>query len=266
MRGAPVLLKVGGLACVRGTYKRLTVLAGLSRLCHYEAYIRTQVVEPLSIQPTGFLPDQSLWVNIAPTWNDTEYRHRVVQGQVSDGNSYASGGIAGHAGLFRYMRRVCCAVSGSFTGVCLGSSAGVLASFMTALLEAPTSAADTQFLTAATVAEFTTAVNLSQSSRALGWDTNSYEANTYRGCADLSEKTFTHTGFTGAFMHACVPLLRGDDAGLCLCLCQARKCAEIRRGRWRRCYSPIACTRRNSASSAAFMLHARRSTQLCVRS
>ena len=105
MRGAPVLLKVGGLACVRGTYKRLTVLAGLSRLCHYEAYIRTQVVEPLSIQPTGFLPDQSLWVNIAPTWNDTEYRHRVVQGQVSDGNSYASGGIAGHAGLFRYMRR-----------------------------------------------------------------------------------------------------------------------------------------------------------------
>jgi len=39
--------------------------------------------------------------------------------------------------------------------------------------------------------------NLTQSSRALGWDTNSYVANHYRGCGNLSQSTFTHTGYTG---------------------------------------------------------------------
>lgn len=36
--------------------------------------------------------------------------------------------------------------------------------------------------------------NQTQSSRALGWDTNDYVSNTYRGCANLSSTTFTHTG------------------------------------------------------------------------
>ena len=70
-------------------------------MCYYEAFIRTNVVDANALQPTQFLPPQAQWGATAPTWNDTEYRHRVVQGQVSDGNSYAQGGIAGHAGLFR---------------------------------------------------------------------------------------------------------------------------------------------------------------------
>eukprot|EP01050_Picozoa_sp_SAG11_P007267 SAG11_NODE_599_length_8269_cov_3.455080_2_plen_88_part_00 len=36
-----------------------------------------------------------------------------------------------------------------------------------------------------------------QSSRALGWDTNDYSANAYRGCGNLSATTYTHTGYTG---------------------------------------------------------------------
>ena len=49
----------------------------------------------------------------------------------------------------------------------------------------------------ATVQLWTKVHNVSQSSRALGWDTNNYEANTYRGCGNFSSDTFTHTGYTG---------------------------------------------------------------------
>ena len=47
------------------------------------------------------------------------------------------------------------------------------------------------------MALWTKAHNVSQSSRALGWDTNNHAANTYRGCGNLSSATFTHTGYTG---------------------------------------------------------------------
>ena len=48
---------------------------------------------------------------------------------------------------------------------------------MDALLAAPSG--NTKYLNATTVKKFTTAYNLTQSSRALGWDTNNYKANTY---------------------------------------------------------------------------------------
>jgi serine-type D-Ala-D-Ala carboxypeptidase len=124
----------------------------------------------------GFLPDESLWGQIMPTWNATVYRHRTVQGQVSDENSYAMGGIAGHAGVF--------------------SNVPDVMKLVTRLLWAPESPTD-GFLNATTVKLFTTAYNLTQSSRALGWDTNDYKMNTYRGCDKMSPLTFTHTGYTG---------------------------------------------------------------------
>lgn len=75
--------------------------------CYYEAYVRKYVVEKLNLANTSFLPPKSVWGDCVPTWNDTTpdapgpgYRNRVIQGQVSDQNSYALGGIAGHAGLF----------------------------------------------------------------------------------------------------------------------------------------------------------------------
>jgi hypothetical protein len=66
------------------------------------------------------------------------------------------------------------------------------------------------FVNKTTVKYFTTAYNLTQSSRALGWDTNDYTMNTYRGCANMSALTFTHTGYTGTTAKLCVgswPLL-----------------------------------------------------------
>lgn len=150
--------------------------SGLRRSCFYEAFVRTSVFEPLGMMSTGFLPAQSQWASIVPTWNDTTYRHRVIQGQVSDENSYALGGIAGHAGVFSNVLDVAKLATAYF---------------------AASSGSSTSFLNATTVALFTKAYNLTQSSRALGWDTNDYTMNTYRGCSTLSPLTFMHTGFTG---------------------------------------------------------------------
>lgn len=50
---------------------------------------------------SGFLPSIEQKQNIPPAWIESKrYRHKLVQGFVSDPNAYAMGGIAGHAGLF----------------------------------------------------------------------------------------------------------------------------------------------------------------------
>ena len=67
---------------------------------------------------------------------------------------------------------------------------------MQRLMFAPDAPTD-GFLNSTTVHYFTKAENLTQSSRALGWDTNDYKMNTERGCANLSPLTYTHTGYTG---------------------------------------------------------------------
>ena len=84
-------------------------------LCYYEAYVREHVFRPLLSKSKdsfmGFRPEKSLWARCAPTWNDTvtgfpgecvvPFRNRVLHGEVSDGNAYAMGGVAGHAGVVR---------------------------------------------------------------------------------------------------------------------------------------------------------------------
>lgn len=59
-----------------------------------------------------YLPAETTWPTIAPTENDTWYRHEVlqvalqncvslkIQGEVHDENAYAMGGVSGHAGIF----------------------------------------------------------------------------------------------------------------------------------------------------------------------
>eukprot|EP00940_MAST-03C_sp_MAST-3C-sp2_P002972 g2972.t1 len=157
--------------------------------CYFEAFARLNIFEPvakasLSNAFFGFRPDQFA-TRCAPTWNDTKadfpgecvlpFRERVLQGEVSDGNAYALGGVAGHAGVFAGVRELV-----DFLGMILyASSDSVLG------------------ITKETAHLFTTVWNASQSSRALGWDTNDYATNTYRGCGNLSSQTFTHTGYTG---------------------------------------------------------------------
>jgi hypothetical protein len=71
--------------------------------CYYEAFVRVHIVDYLGLKHMQFLPPKQTWADIAPTWNDSVYRHQVMQGYVSDGNSYALGGISGHAGYMQYL-------------------------------------------------------------------------------------------------------------------------------------------------------------------
>jgi hypothetical protein len=75
---------------------------GLFFVCTYEAFWRG-VIKPLVFgagAPTTYLPSAPAGLEAMPTYSDPVYRHRVMQGQVADANSYAAGGVAGHAGIF----------------------------------------------------------------------------------------------------------------------------------------------------------------------
>jgi CubicO group peptidase (beta-lactamase class C family) len=151
---------------------------GVALTCHYEAYVNKYVFGQMGMPSSGFRPDPSTYAAIPPTWNDTTYRHEVVQGTVSDENSYANAGISGHAGVF--------------------STTGDLARLAWAWIAAPPVPIPGQpfLINSTTAALWRTEYNASQSSRALGWDTNS-ALNTYHGCGQFSSLTFTHLGYTG---------------------------------------------------------------------
>lgn len=165
-------------------------------VCAFEAFVRIQVfqrpansvTDTTLTQPwlpnTGYLPPQNLWGYAAPTVNDTgpgSYAHKRYQGQVSDGNAYAMGGIAGHAGLFSNV-----ADMAKFAQYMLSKSIDNSAVKATEpeLQEAQTyraaedvannkaSASLMPFLNSTTVKLFSTVYNITQSSRALGWTTN----------------------------------------------------------------------------------------------
>jgi CubicO group peptidase (beta-lactamase class C family) len=145
---------------------------GLHFTCAYEAYVRAHVFQAMNMTSSTFRP--SLPSKTAPAWNDTTYRYEQVQGFVSDENSYANGGISGHAGVF--------------------STAQDLSHIALAYLNAPE--ASSTFLNSSTVAKWSTVANATQSSRALGWDTNAAN-NEYKGCQGFSAHTITHLGYTG---------------------------------------------------------------------
>jgi len=146
--------------------------------CYFEAYLRKYVFETLHLQDTSFLPPEVNWPRAAPCENDTVYLHKVIQGQVSDGNAYAMGGIAGHAGLF--------------------TNAVEVYRYVHELMFS--SQYKNPILNATTFTYFTTEYNHSQSCRALGWSTNDPGAPDEGwdlSCGNLSAKTWTHIGYTG---------------------------------------------------------------------
>jgi serine-type D-Ala-D-Ala carboxypeptidase len=166
--------------------------AGLGMIysCYFEAYTRINVLMNPALPRTGatYLLSEDLWSQAAPTINDTQYLHRRVQGQVSDGNCYAMGGVCGHAGLF--------------------GTGHQISGIMQYLVGAPSES--TGFLNATTVELFTTLQNPEQSSRALGWDTNSRDETVSdqgftNSCGNMPEETFMHIGYTGT----CVCGVRG---------------------------------------------------------
>ena len=120
--------------------------------CYFEAYLDKYIFQALKMKNTGFLPYESRWSDCAPTWNITgDYRVGVIQGQVSDGNAFVMGGISGHAGIFSNLEDTY--------------------NFMIRQMYPPAEP-DLFGLNATTLAFFHKEYNHSQSSRALGWNTN----------------------------------------------------------------------------------------------
>lgn len=138
------------------------VVEGITRQ-PLDRFLEARLFGPLGMRSTRFLPPESWRPRIAPTENDSSFRHRLLRGEVHDENAARLGGVSGHAGLF--------------------SSAGDLAVFAQWLLHAPQMRA------------WTRRQNLPPgSSRALGWDTPSQNSS---AGTKLSPSAFGHTGFTG---------------------------------------------------------------------
>jgi CubicO group peptidase (beta-lactamase class C family) len=145
-----------------------------------DVFLDARLFEPLGMASTRYLPPDSWRTRIAPTENDTAFRHRILHGEVHDENAGRLGGVSGHAGLF--------------------STAPDLARFAQWLLDSrippgrPAGGAGA-FLAHDLVVEFTRRQDIPPgSSRALGWDTPS--ENSSAG-TKFGPRAFGHTGFTG---------------------------------------------------------------------
>jgi CubicO group peptidase (beta-lactamase class C family) len=134
-----------------------------------DRFVRRRIFAPLAMTSTTYRPGAALRDRTAPTERNGARGH-PLKGEVHDGDAYALGGIAGHAGLF--------------------STASDLARFAQMLLDGG-KLDGTRIIADSTVALFT---HRSAGWRALGWDTCAGGAS----CGQhMSERAYGHTGFTG---------------------------------------------------------------------
>ncbi len=119
-----------------------------------------------------FLPPDDWRDRTAPTGYD-DWRGRLLVGEVHDRNTWALGGVAGHAGLFGTAAAV-----GTFARHLLAILRGTPGAFDAARLRAWIARRD----------------DVPNSSRALGWDT---AMPTSSSGSRMSPRGFGHTGFTG---------------------------------------------------------------------
>ena len=146
-------------------------------------FLDARLFGPLGMRSTRFLPPQSWRDRIAPTENDTAFRHRLLRGEVHDENAGRLGGVSGHAGLFSTAPDLA-----RFARWLLETRAGVLPAGRQPGGNPPK-------LSSSLVRSFTARQNIPPgSSRALGWDTPS--ENSSAG-TKMGPNAFGHTGFTG---------------------------------------------------------------------
>jgi CubicO group peptidase (beta-lactamase class C family) len=140
-----------------------------------EGLAQRHVLEPLGMAETMFLPGRRLRRRIPPTEFQAEQRRGLIHGQVHDGNAWAMGGVAPHAGLF--------------------GTAADLGRFLRMILNGGVYEGK-QVFSKATIRRFTSRADLAPgSSRALGWDTVSKSGSS--AGTHFSARSFGHTGFTG---------------------------------------------------------------------
>ncbi|MBL9129016.1 MAG: DUF1343 domain-containing protein [Verrucomicrobiales bacterium] len=139
-----------------------------------DAFARSNLVQPLRMTDTGFLPDPALRPRIAPTTLDGD---AYLRGVVHDPTARRMGGVAGHAGLFTTASDLA-----RFARMFLGE--GQLDGVR--VLQPETVRSMTSVRTPASLAE---------SRRGLGWDIDSPYAGP-RG-EHFPVGSYGHTGWTG---------------------------------------------------------------------
>jgi CubicO group peptidase (beta-lactamase class C family) len=139
-----------------------------------EQFAKGHIFAPLGMSGTMYNPPAALRARIAPTELDTDFRKRLLRGEVHDENAFALGGVSGNAGLF--------------------GTAGDLAAFAQMLLNGGIYAHH-RLLARTTIQQFTARQVVGDSARTLGWDVPT-PPNSAAGHY-LSPSAYGHTGFTG---------------------------------------------------------------------
>ncbi len=135
-----------------------------------DTFCAREIFGPLAMTATSFCPPRARHTSIPPTVDKRDFRHRIIQGEVNDGNAGVMGGVAGHAGLF--------------------APAADVARFAECML-----AGGSPILHPETLALFTKRQDSPPgTSRALGWDTPS---NPSQSGKYFSPRSFGHLGYTG---------------------------------------------------------------------
>ncbi len=135
-----------------------------------DTFCQREVFSPLGMTRTRFNPPADWKQDIPPTLDDHYFRHRVIQGEVNDENTFVLGGVAPHAGLF--------------------APAEDIAKFALCMLRG-----GAPILQPDTVKLFTQRQSSpAGTSRALGWDTPSPPSQSGKY---FSRASFGHLGYTG---------------------------------------------------------------------
>ena len=137
-----------------------------------DVFARRAILGPLGMKDTLYRPGPERLPRIAPTERDP-WRGRLLRGEVHDGNAFALGGVAPHAGLF---------------GTALD-----LATFAQMILDGGVHDGK-RIVSRETVERFTRRAGIPGSSRALGWNTPA-PGSSAGGL--LSPESVGQTGFTG---------------------------------------------------------------------
>jgi CubicO group peptidase (beta-lactamase class C family) len=162
-----------------------------------DRFLDSRLFGPLHMQSTRYLPPETWRNRIAPTENDTAFRHRILLGEVHDENAGRLGGISGHAGLFSSAPDLAI-----FASWLLNQRAGRRLPPMEIIQPVQPIAQQPRVvrpeLSQRVVLEFTHRQNIPPgSSRALGWDTPSDLSS---AGMRMGPNAFGHTGFTGTSM------------------------------------------------------------------
>ncbi len=143
-----------------------------------DSFVTREFYQPLGAYTTRFNPLRYFPKSrIAPTENDTYFRHQLVQGYVHDYGAAMLGGVAGHAGLF--------------------SDANDLGKIFQMLLQMGYYA-DRRYLQPETIKLFTTKP-FRKNHRALGFDSKNGDEKSI-AAPSASSRSYGHTGFTGTMV------------------------------------------------------------------